>query len=223
MPCLSFQSQFQTSIFFLFYQTSTVKLPHPTPRIIQKKSYTSRTDRKAPMTYARKWQRENLSVKYVVHNAQTVNFFKLIQHKFNVQHTNTQYCAISLKHICGTTGHLCVHCTTFHTQHDNATETFKRYSWVTDQEQHSWYCDQATSWTTEKPWFNSWQGHEIFLLIKASRSALWAILVNEYWGKEPNHPPLSSAQVKNEWTYNSNIPYAFKMHRETISSLLYPT
>jgi len=77
------------------------------------------------MTYARKGHKENLSVKYVVHNVQTVKFFKLIQHKCNVQHTNTQYCAISLKHICGTTGHLCVCSTTFLRQHDNATETFK--------------------------------------------------------------------------------------------------
>ena len=77
------------------------------------------------MTYARKWPRENLSVKYVVHIAPTVKFFKPIQHKCNVQHTNTQYYAISLKHICGTTGHLCVRSTTFLRQHDTAKETFK--------------------------------------------------------------------------------------------------
>ena len=41
------------------------------------------------------------------------------------------------------------------------------------------------------------------------------VLVNEYKGQEPNHPPICSAQAENEWNYNSIIPYAFSIYKQT--------
>jgi len=61
-------------------------------------------------------------------------------------------------------------------------------------------------------WFGSWQEQKIFLFYTVSRLSLqpiqppteWALRALFLWvkklGYEADHPPLSSAKVKNEWS-----------------------
>jgi hypothetical protein len=61
--------------------------------------------------------------------------------------------------------------------------------------------------------FNSWQGKEIFVFSKTCRQALMPtqppiklVPGGKMVGHEADHSPLSSARVKNEWSYTSPSP-----------------
>jgi hypothetical protein len=67
--------------------------------------------------------------------------------------------------------------------------------------------------------FDSRQGHGIFLILTASRLALGPTEPPAQWetgalspgvempGREADHSPASSAEVKNAWSYTSTLPY----------------
>jgi hypothetical protein len=69
--------------------------------------------------------------------------------------------------------------------------------------------------------FESWQGLGIFLFNTASRTALEATQAPIQWiaealslginfpGRETDHSPTSSAEVKNAWSFTSNPQYVF--------------
>jgi hypothetical protein len=79
----------------------------------------------------------------------------------------------------------------------------------------------ATRLRAGRPGFDSQQDLEIFLFPTVSRTALGPTQPPVPWvpgalslgvkrpGREANHSPPSSAEVKNVWTYTSTPPYAF--------------
>jgi hypothetical protein len=79
----------------------------------------------------------------------------------------------------------------------------------------------ATGWTIGVIEFDSRRGLGIFLFFTASRTALGPTQPPIQWvpgalslgvkrpGREADHSPPSSAEVKNAWSYTSTPPYAF--------------
>jgi hypothetical protein len=78
------------------------------------------------------------------------------------------------------------------------------------------------------PGCNSWQGREISLFYETSRAALGptqppidgnrvSLPRIKREGSEVGHSPLSSAEVKNEWSCNSTLPCLHDMHRSNFT------
>jgi hypothetical protein len=69
--------------------------------------------------------------------------------------------------------------------------------------------------------FESWQGLQIFLLTTVSRAALESTQppINGYQGlypgREADHSPPSSAEIKNAWSYTSTPP--IRLHGVVLS------
>jgi hypothetical protein len=97
------------------------------------------------------------------------------------------------------------------------------------------YSDYATDWTSEEPCFDSRLVQEIYLLSKATRPVLGPTqpLIQrtagalsqgvKLPGRKGDHSPPSSAEVKNEWSYNFTYPYAFMACTCTnLTTMLHP-
>lgn len=70
-----------------------------------------------------------------------------------------------------------------------------------------------------KSWFHYQKGQQIFLFAKGFTLACGAYpgslsVYTGTVGQEAYHPPLTTTEVKNEWSDTSNLPYAFMVCRQ---------